>query len=55
MEIVADEIGPSLRYATAQVTRTERKGPGESAPASRPTANSAPSNTQDYGYDEEPF
>jgi single-strand DNA-binding protein len=27
-EIVADEIGPSLRYATAQVTRAERRDGG---------------------------
>jgi single-strand DNA-binding protein len=27
-EITADEICPSLRWATAQVTRTERRGPG---------------------------
>ena len=57
-EIVADEIGPSLRWATAQVTKTERKGPndgggggggGGAAAASRPVANSEPA------YDEEPF
>lgn len=29
VEVVADEIGPSLRWATAEVKRTERKGPGE--------------------------
>jgi single-strand DNA-binding protein len=27
--IVADEVGPSLRWATAQVTKTTRGGPGE--------------------------
>ena len=26
VEIVADEIGPSLRWATAQVTKNERRG-----------------------------
>jgi single-strand DNA-binding protein len=26
IEIVADEVGPSLRWATAQVTRNERRG-----------------------------
>jgi single-strand DNA-binding protein len=58
VEIIADEVGPSLRWATATVTRTERKGPGESAgggqgggAATRPVPNAAP----DYGYDEEPF
>ncbi len=63
VEIVADEIGPSLRYATAQVTRTERRGPDNAAnnggggggggyAASRPAAN-APSSEPNY--DEEPF
>ena len=33
IEVVADEIGPSLRWATAQVTKNERRGPGEGAPA----------------------
>jgi single-strand DNA-binding protein len=59
VEIIADEVGPSLRWATAQVTRTERKGPGEGGgsgggagqSAGRPVPNAAP----DYGYDEEPF
>jgi single-strand DNA-binding protein len=58
VEIIADEVGPSLRWATAQVTKTDRKGPGEGGgggqgggqAATRPVAN-----TPDYGYDEEPF
>ncbi|HET7487895.1 MAG TPA: single-stranded DNA-binding protein [Acidimicrobiales bacterium] len=29
IEVIADEIGPSLRWATATVTRNERRGPGE--------------------------
>jgi single-strand DNA-binding protein len=29
VEIEADEVGPSLRWATAQVTKTTRGGPGE--------------------------
>ena len=32
VEVVADEIGPSLRWATAQVTKNERRGPGEARP-----------------------
>jgi single-strand DNA-binding protein len=54
VEVVADEIGPSLRWATAQVERTARSGPdggGGGAPAGggRPIPN-------DPGYgDEEPF
>ena len=27
VEVVADEIGPSLRWATAQITKNERRGP----------------------------
>lgn len=42
VEIIADEIGPSLRWATAEIARTER--------TSGPTGGTAP----DYG-DEEPF
>jgi single-strand DNA-binding protein len=56
VEIIADEVGPSLRWATAEITRNERRegdAPG-GAPASspRPVANAAPA-----GYDpsEEPF
>ena len=32
VEVVADEIGPSLRWATAQVTKNERRGPGDGPP-----------------------
>ncbi len=43
VEVVADEIGPSLRWATAQVTKNERRGPGEGAPpgavAAEPTGS----------------
>ena len=39
VEIVADEIGPSLRWATATVARTERTGPG--APAGGRAASSS--------------
>ena len=57
VEILADEVGPSLRWATADITRNERREGGD-APAggggggSRPVANPAPA-----GYDpaEEPF
>jgi len=53
---VADEIGPSLRWATAQVTKNERRGPGEAAPPRgadrQPAAQAAGSG---YGFDEEPF
>ncbi len=49
VEIVADEIGPSLRWATATIAKNEKRGPGASPAAggqSRPPA---------YSNDEEPF
>lgn len=52
IEIVADEIGPSLKWATALVTKNERREGGQQqqqSPAQRP----APAATG--GYDEEPF
>ena len=55
VDIIADEIAPSLRWATAKIERNERKGGdfgdggGSSAPQNRPVAN------QDPGFDEEPF
>ena len=58
IEVVADELGPSLRWATAQVTKSERRGPdgtsntGGGGSSSRPVANSEP---DPVGYDEEPF
>src|SRR5579863_7272100 len=56
VEVTADEIGPSLRWATAQVTKNERRGPSEGVPA---RAASAPAGGAGggggYGYDEEPF
>ncbi len=61
VEIVADEVGPSLRWASADITKNERRG-GDFAGASggggggggstRPVANEAPAG---YDQDEEPF
>ena len=57
VEIIADEVGPSLRWATAEITRNERSGPSDGGSSSggggsRPIPNAAPA-----GYDpnEEPF
>ena len=53
-EIVADEIAPSLRWATAVVTRTPRAEGGSASYADRPT----PARTNEpstYAFDEEPF
>jgi single-strand DNA-binding protein len=58
VEVVADEVGPSLRWATAQVARNEKRGGdaggsfggGGQAASTRPVANTPPA----YD-DEEPF
>ena len=59
IEITADEVAPSLRYATAAITRNERRTP-DGAPAysggggsARPVSNEPPAG--DAYYDEEPF
>jgi len=56
VEIVADDVAPSLSWATAQITKNERReggfsgGGGGTSP--RPVANPAPDG---YNADEEPF
>lgn len=64
VEVVADEVGPSLRWATAEVHRNERRtgdsamggewgGPGDAQPATTDaSASGAPVN---YDPAEEPF
>ena len=60
IEITADEVAPSLRWATALITRNERRDPRRRAgvrrraggAASRPVTNEPPA---DYHYEEEPF
>jgi single-strand DNA-binding protein len=58
VDIVADDIAASLRWATAQVTRNERRGPGPDNGDPGPTpppwsTDTAPAGS--YGLDEEPF
>jgi len=53
-EIVADEIAPSLRWATASVTRNPRAEGGSSTYAERP-APSRSNEPSTYAFDEEPF
>lgn len=55
VEIVADELGPSLRWARAEVERTQRTGPdGTPSGGSRPAPAGAARANDVYG-DEEPF
>ena len=64
VEIVADDVAPSLRFATAEVHKVERSGPGDGGggPPRRPASTPAPSSTPAAGdggnyddYGEEPF
>lgn len=41
MELEVDEIGPSLRYASAKVTRTQRSNNGGSSPSGRGDAGNS--------------
>lgn len=56
IELVADEIGPSLRWATAQIAKNERRGPaaGGAPQAGRPP-QAPPPVEPGYSPDEEPF
>ena len=60
VEIVADEVGPSLRFATAEVHQVERSGPGGGGGGPSGGGGNAPApsggggaNYDDFG--EEPF
>jgi len=57
VEVIADELGPSLRWATAQIVKNERRGPtGESRPSgAAPRSGRAPASEPAVGEDEEPF
>jgi len=67
VEVVADEIGPSLRWATAEVKKSERRGPSDSAngggSSNSGSSNAggnggyanAPAGDSGWGSDEEPF
>ncbi len=53
VEIQADEVGPSLRWATAEVTRVRREGGGEFAPASA-AAPAAAAPASEPAWEDEP-
>jgi len=65
IELDVDEVGPSLRYATAKVNRTQRgssgggfgadNSGGGSAPADDPWASSGPASSGGGFSDEPPF
>jgi single-strand DNA-binding protein len=61
IEIVADEVAPSLRWATATVARNERRTPegggnyNNGGGASRATSNEPADGGSGSYYDEEPF
>jgi len=59
VEVVADEIGPSLRWATAKIEKNDRRGPsdgvgggGGGGGGGRPVPNEAPDGSAG---EEEPF
>jgi single-strand DNA-binding protein len=58
IEVIADELGPSLRWASAQVTKNPKKDADGSSAAGgdRPAERPAPADSgSNYAYDEEPF
>ncbi|MEX0756323.1 MAG: single-stranded DNA-binding protein [Acidimicrobiia bacterium] len=54
VEIAIDEVGPSLRWATASVTKTARSGGGDFNKSSN-SPPPGPVARDDYGPDEAPF
>ena len=65
VEVVADEIAPSLRWATVEITKNERREPGQGGGGGgRPVPNNPPATSPapaggggggGYSEDEEPF
>lgn len=69
VEIVADDVAPSLRWATAQITKNERRdggdgggfaggsggGGGGGGGSNRPAPSAPPTGGGGYDPDEEPF
>jgi single-strand DNA-binding protein len=55
VEINADEIGPSLKWATAVVTRTPRAEGSNFQSSDRPAAAPRSNEPSTYAFDEEPF
>lgn len=61
IEITADELAPSLRWATASITKNERRAPEPAGAAAygsgggRAASNEPQGGGGDYHYEEEPF
>ena len=62
VEVVADEIAPSLRWATVEITKNERREPGQSGGSgggrpvqNEPSPSGAGAGGGGYSEDEEPF
>jgi single-strand DNA-binding protein len=68
VEVVADEIAPSLRWATVEITKNERREPGQGGgsgggggrqvpnePSSSPSGGGGSGGGGGYNDDEEPF
>ncbi|MEM7096153.1 MAG: single-stranded DNA-binding protein [Actinomycetota bacterium] len=54
VEVRCDEVSPSLRWASVEVTRNERTGAPQT-PSSPANQHPTPAPVPDYNYDEEPF
>src|SRR4051812_42944834 len=55
IEVVADEIGPSLRWATAEVKKNDRRTPGGDGGGGGGGGRQVANEPSGGGYDEEPF
>ena len=52
VKVVADAIGPDLRFSTATVNQAQRRGPAKQDDTITGLVGAAPAG---YGYSEEPF
>ncbi|MGC9155629.1 MAG: single-stranded DNA-binding protein [Ferrimicrobium sp.] len=57
IQVIADEVGPSLRWATAQVTKADRRtgGAGDGGGRNAAQASVPEPSIGSFNYDEEPF
>lgn len=55
IEVIADEVGPSLRYATASIVRNEKTGDGQGGYVGVVDQAKAAQTATAYDYAEEPF